>query len=230
MSRRDDVEDVLRSPPTVHAGPEGNFAPGGVWATERSAYAWVADVLPERATTLETGLGVSTVLLMKWATSHTCVVPFQFEIDRLRAYCRERHIDDLGLEVLLGDSAAILPLWQGGEVDLVVIDGGHGFPTAILDWFYACAHLRQGGFLLLDDIDLPSVELGLVSFLRADPRWEIVAETKKWIGLRRCGTGSLSEQWTEQPFLARPIVKSERNGGRDMVRATRSAVRRWIRG
>jgi hypothetical protein len=86
----------------------------------------------------------------------------------------------------------------------VFVDGGHGFPASIIDWYYAAGRLRDGGVVVLDDIQLASVRLGLFEFLDADPRWEPVAKTWKWAGIVRRGSGPLAEDWDAQPFLNGP--------------------------
>jgi len=39
----------------------------------------------------------------------------------------------------------------------VLIDGAHGFPYPILDWWYVAPHVKVGGHVLLDDAYLPAV-------------------------------------------------------------------------
>ena len=56
-ARRDVIEQVLADPPQVHPG-----APSGVFRASGSCYEWLADVCRPGLRTLETGIGVSTVL------------------------------------------------------------------------------------------------------------------------------------------------------------------------
>jgi hypothetical protein len=51
------------------------------------------------------------------------------------------------------------PPWPGtGELDLVFIDGSHGYPLPVIDWFYGAGLFRRGGVVVLDDVQLPQVE------------------------------------------------------------------------
>jgi hypothetical protein len=195
-ARQDDIETVLADPPQVHYG-----APSGVWATDRSCYEFIATELPaEGAATLETGCGISTVLLAMWSAEHVCVVPSPAEADACRRYLEERgHPDRVTFEV--GWSDEVLPHLTGPALDLVLVDGGHGFPAPIVDWYYAASRLREGGVVILDDLQLPQVRLGLPEFLAADPRWESVEATSKWAAYRRLTAGSLREEWRSQTFL-----------------------------
>ena len=82
--RQADIETVLADPPQVHYG-----APEGVFGTDRSCYEFIATALPEEGgRTLETGCGISTVLLAKWAAEHICVVKDAAEVDACREYLR----------------------------------------------------------------------------------------------------------------------------------------------
>jgi len=219
VSRFDEIDAALADLAPVHEN-----APGGVWHTEQDLYRWIAEVLPEGGRTLETGLGVSTVLFAKWSSAHTCIVPVQSEVDAVVKYCAERDIDLSHVEFIVESSVDALPRWKGDERDLLLVDGLHGFPAAIVDWFYGSGHVRQQGFVAIDDIKLASVSLGLLDFLRVDPRWEVLTETRKWIGLRRLSSGPLPENWTKQPFLRTP-TRSDRFPA--AVRPGLRAAHRW---
>ncbi|MCA2211355.1 class I SAM-dependent methyltransferase [Jidongwangia harbinensis] len=198
------VEQVLADPPNVHfADPVyGLVPPGGVWRTRRSCYEFLAAQCGAGSRTLETGLGISTALFTMWGCVHTCVVPWRIEADRLRGYLAERQVDDGPLRVEVGYSHEVLPALEPTPLDLVLIDGGHGFPMAMLDWFYAGGRLVTGGVLVLDDLHLPSVTAGLVDFLDRDPRWVELHRTDKWAAWRRESAGTLAEEWTDQPFFS----------------------------
>lgn len=198
--RRRQIEVAFADPPQPH--PE---APRGVWRTERWCYEFIADHLPPQATTLETGCGISTVLFAQWSTQHVCVVPFASEEELTRAWLDARGLPHDHVRFEIGWSDDLLPRLEIEPLDLVLIDGGHGFPSPILDWYYACASLRRGGLAILDDINLQQVSTGLSGFLAADPRWERVDSTSKWVAYRRTSPlGHLREEWVDQPFLGGP--------------------------
>lgn len=191
---------VMNDPPAVHEA-----APRGVWRTAPSCYEFLADMTPRDAVTLETGLGMSTVLFSLWSRHHVCVVSSDDEVDRLRRYADEHALDLTSVHFQVGSSDQLLPLLQIEPVDLYFIDGGHGFPQPSIDWYYGSMLLRPGGVVVVDDIQLPSVNDYLVRFLRADDRWHAVGgDGYKWIGFRKEGNFSVREEWTEQAFLGRP--------------------------
>jgi len=199
VSGRAIVERLLADPPRVHPGAPDEF---GVWLTERECYELIASRCPPRARTLETGLGVSTALFLGLGAAHICVVPSDAEVETLRRYCEEHAIPTDGLRVELGRSEDVLPRLESEALDVVLIDGAHGFPTPMIDWFYGAGRLRRGGVVVVDDLQLPAVAI-MADFLDADPRWEPVGRTAKWAAFERLSEGPLAEDWYVQPFLTR---------------------------
>jgi predicted O-methyltransferase YrrM len=202
------VARLLADPPRVH---EELYAPPelGVWLTERECYEFIADRIGPGARTLETGLGVSTALFLALGADHTCVVPSQSQVDILRRYCDDQAIPVHRLRVELGRSEDVLPTLHAEPLDLLFLDGSHGFPTPMIDWFYAGRLLRRGGALVLDDRQLPAVAI-VVAYLDADPRWRALQRTQKWAAFERLTDGDLAEDWYDQPFFPSPAAPWQR--------------------
>ncbi len=195
------VDSILANAPQVHPGAVS--AQGEVWSTERDCYAFLAEHCGPGSRTLETGLGVSTVLFAAWGTEHICVVPDAEQVQRCLDYCRDNGIDTQKLGFELARSDESLPGLDLPALDAVLVDGGHGFPSTIIDWYYAGSRLRRGGVIVFDDVQLPQVELGLLPFLDADPRWKQLAITEKWVAYRKEREGPLYDHHLDQPFLHR---------------------------
>lgn len=230
------IDEVLADPPVVHYMSEADFVQSrqsGVWSTDRSCYEFLAERCAADSDTLETGSGVSTVLFAAWGTNHTVVTPGPQEAKAIEDYCRQRHIatDRLTFEVSTSDVA--LPRRRPDPLDLVLIDGGHGFPTPLLDWYYAGGCLRKGGTLVVDDLQLPAVKV-LNDFLSRDGRWLAVGGNGKWVAYERRSEGPLGEDWFLQPFfdgpplptLSGPIELKLRSGLARARRRARSALDR----
>ena len=192
------IERLLADPPMVHE-LEGPGSELGVWSTEASCYTFLAGRCRAGSATLETGLGLSTALFASLGTHHICVTPSSGEVDRLRAYCDERGIPLEGVRFVTGPSSEVLPRLDASDLDVVLLDGGHGFPTAVLDWYYACVRLRRGGVVVLDDRRLPAVA-ALVRFLRRHPSWKALEATPKWIAFERVDDRPLEQDFWEQPW------------------------------
>lgn len=194
------VKEVLAAPPQVHQG-----APSGVWQTHDDCYRFLARSCQEGMRTLETGLGISTVLFAAWGTEHTCVVQSRDEVEAAKRYIGDRGWSCERIVFLVGSTAEVLPAWEPpAPFDLFLIDACHGFPFPALDWFYGARWLRSGGLLVFDDMQIPAVAHTLGWFLDADPRWEEVERNKRWAAYRRLTEGPLDEEWTEQLFLGDP--------------------------
>lgn len=203
----------MSDPPQVHAMDGEHLADTrlGVYSTSRRCYELMAEVCTSESATLETGCGISTVLLTRIGTTHTSVVGFGTEADRMRQHLDSRAVVHDRTTFSIGWSDEVLPRLPDTPLDLVLIDGGHGFPTPIIDWYYSAGRLRQGGLLVIDDVHLPAVEM-LVGILDKDPRWTTVESGGKWVAFRRESTGALREDWFRQPHLQirRPLVQRAR--------------------
>lgn len=201
--RLDLLATIMADPPVVHAMDYSEKPLLGVWSTDIDCYEFMARHCQAGHRTLETGSGLSTVLLAAWGARHTCVTPSSAEAERIRDYCQRKHFDTSSLTFAVGPSEEMLPRATPEPLDLVLIDGNHGYPAPILDWFYAGRRLRRGGILLVDDTQLPAVG-DLVRFIDADPRWERLARSEKWAAWRRLEEGDLVEDWVDQSFYAAP--------------------------
>ncbi len=121
----------------------------------------------------------------------------------------------------------MLPTLDPGPLDLVMVDGCHGFPFPQLDWYYAAAHLVDGGILIVDDSSSRR-PYELRRYLEDDPRWERLHVGSQWVAFKRLGQGSLDEEWTEQTFH-RPVALRVQ-AARRQARGTLGRLRKKLRG
>jgi Methyltransferase domain len=160
------VTDVLRrSPPGLHGGRE-------FWGLAWEALEWLEQNVTEGMATLETGAGASTIVFASRGAAHVAVTPEPEEEERIRRACREREIDDSRLTFNIGRSQDVLPALPARDLDLVLVDGAHGFPYPVLDWWHLAPRLKKGGRMLLDDAYLPGVA-AVVDFVRSSDAWEL---------------------------------------------------------
>jgi hypothetical protein len=137
-------------PPPLHA--TGAVCAGLHWA----ALEWLEKTVRPGWATLETGAGLSTIVFAAGGTEHESVTPSADEAERIR----------------IGPSHEVLPRWQPRPLDLVLLDGAHGFPYPIIDWWHLAPHLKAGGLLVLDDAYMGAVRR-LLEFLRSRPSWKV---------------------------------------------------------
>lgn len=153
-------------PPSLHA--TGAVCGGLHWA----ALEWLERTVQPGWATLETGAGLSTLVFASRGAVHEAVTPSQDEADRIRADAAQRGISLDNVTFRIASSHEELPRWEPRALDLVLLDGAHGFPYPILDWWYVAPHLRENAYLVLDDAYMDAVAR-LVEFLRSRPAWRV---------------------------------------------------------
>jgi hypothetical protein len=189
------LNDLLKDPPRPHEGM--------VMGLTEAALAFIYENINDECNTLETGCGLSTVVFALTGSRHTVIAPAPSEFEITKTYCRERGIPTGQIDFIAEPSQKVLPALELPPLDLVLIDGGHGFPTPYLDWFYTTGKLKKGGFLIVDDVWLWSCEI-LRDFLNEQPEWEFVAEYNgRTTIFRKLENGSEWLEWTQQPRVAR---------------------------
>jgi hypothetical protein len=192
-----DLETLLLHPPLLHASRIG--APVS-WRASDRLLRYLDTTLKKGDVTLETGAGVSTLVFAMKRCNHTVVVPDQAQVDRIVGWCEANRVSPDCLTFQVSPSEVILPSLVPEPLDLVLIDGAHGFPMPLLDWFYAGRRVRTGGVLVVDDVRMWSVRI-LYEFLSKEPQWRIESKTTfDFFVARRVGEGPLGE-WLEQPYL-----------------------------
>jgi precorrin-6B methylase 2 len=192
------VTAALRAaPPGLHgAGDE-------YWGLAWAALDWLEQNVEPGMATLETGAGSSTIVFAARGAKHVAVTPDPAEEERIRAACRELGVDDASVSFVLGSSHEALPAWDGGPLDLALIDGAHGFPYPILDWWHLAPRVRIGGRMVVDDAYMPAVG-ALVDALRASPAWEL----EQAVGHRTVVVRKLADELPDFDW------RGERIGGR----------------
>jgi precorrin-6B methylase 2 len=115
----------------------------------------------------ETGCGGSTIVLSHASDRHTA-----FAIDG-----KDRTIAELQMQKDLragkvsfveGETKDTLPQYRfEGELDLVLLDGPHAYPLPQIELAYLFPWIRLGGWLVVDDIQIPSV-YEMFDFLREE--------------------------------------------------------------
>jgi hypothetical protein len=92
--------------------------------------------------------------------------------------------------------------WIPEPLDLVLIDGGHGFPTPFIDWFYTAGSIRVGGVVVIDDAHLWTGAV-LKEFLLAEPEWRLTGpRSPKTAAFTKTADYIPWKEWTQQPYVA----------------------------
>jgi hypothetical protein len=133
------------------------------------------------ARSAETGTGRSTVLLSNLSQSHVVFTKDDRgdgdSLDRVRS---SPLFVSTAVDFVIGRTQLTIPSYRFQEaLDLVFIDGPHGFPFPVLEYYYLYPHVRPGGLLIVDDIQIPSIRF-MFRFLSGDDMWrldEVVGNT-----------------------------------------------------
>lgn len=159
--------ELQAQPPFLHGENE-------YWGLEWKALAWLEKTVQAGMATLETGAGASTIVFAASGAEHQVVTAAAEEEAKIRAECERRGVSSERVRFDIGLSHEVLPRLEPRALDLALIDGAHGFPYPVLDWWYVAPQLKVGGLIVLDDAYMAPVGL-LVDWLESSSAWRIEA-------------------------------------------------------
>jgi len=167
----------------------------------------------------ETGCGGSTIVLSHTSGHHTA---FAIEGDD-RTITELRGRADLRADKVVfveGETKDTLPGYRfEDELDLVLLDGPHAYPLPQVEFAYLFPQIRLGGWLVLDDIQIPSV-YELFGFLRKESSVTLEEVAVRTAFFRRTGAvESGPDGWPLQGMNRRTLWRySWRDRLRGLVR------------
>jgi hypothetical protein len=166
--------------------------------------------------TAETGCGGSTIVLSHASGYHTA---FAIEGENRTITGLRNHPDLRGDHVhfVEGETRDTLRRHQfQGELDLVLLDGPHAYPMPQLEFAYLFPWLRIGGWLVIDDLQIPSVH-ELFRFLRHERSVELQEVAVRTAFFHRVAQSDAGpDGWERQGMNRRAIW---RYSWRDRLRA-----------
>lgn len=158
----------------------------------------------------ETGCGLSTIILSQACSHHT-----SFTISEGNSASKvqsEALFRSEKVEFIFGPSQRTLPLHAFNRpLNLVLIDGAHGWPFPELDYYHFYPHILPGGTLIIDDIHIPTIAR-LCEVLRDDSMWEHVADVRYTSFFRRTSAplfNPTGDGWWQQNFNKRRFANPE---------------------
>ncbi|MGA2136144.1 MAG: class I SAM-dependent methyltransferase [Bryobacteraceae bacterium] len=156
---------------------------------------------------VETGCGGSTIVLSHASEHH---IAFAIEGDDHTISELRRQTDFRNANVIFveGQTKDTLPGYRFDDaVDFVLLDGPHAYPLAQIEFAYLFPQLRVGGWLVLDDIQIPSVH-ELFRFLRKEPYLVLEEIALRTAFFRRIGTFEGGpDGWASQGINAHAIFR-----------------------
>jgi hypothetical protein len=197
------IDQLIAQPPSLHSA-------GGAltsrWKLQDADLRYLDGLLEPGMRTLETGAGLSTVVFALKGTDHTCIVPDQELVDRIKSFCGESAIPHANIDFVVERSEQALPRLTGQDYDFALIDGRHGFPAPFIDCYYVAGLLKVGGAMMIDDLHIWTIEL-LVDYLRSDANWQLGRETWHTATFVKRTHDGLRDEWTRQPFVVKRSLR-----------------------
>jgi predicted O-methyltransferase YrrM len=191
------IHDLLNEPPKVHSDSSGNLTS---WQLNDDVLYFIDKNIDSTSHTLETGAGISTILFAIKYSHHICVVPDNYQVQRIKEYCIDTGIPIDHVKFETGVSEQVLPQSAKQDFDLVLIDGRHAFPTPFIDWYYTTPNLKIGGIVVIDDTHLWTGKV-LKQFLLSEGEWQLIKNFSRSAAFAKLKEGSHEKEWINQPFV-----------------------------
>lgn len=129
---------------------------------------YALDVNKDGPVVIETGAGLSTLIFLASGAKKVISIAPDYSLkDRMLEWCNKNGLSTENLDFVIDYSEIALPnivLQKDPFVDMVLIDGGHGWPTVFVDFCYGNYALKKGGIIAIDDNQLYSIS-EIVNFL-----------------------------------------------------------------
>jgi len=121
---------------------------------------------------VETGSGKTTLLLSQISARHTV---FAIDLDDSISQVRNSpHFNGATTSYVEGPTQRTLSKHQWTDLNqLVLIDGPHGYPFPDLEYFYLYPTIAPGGLLIIDDIQIPSIQR-MFEIIQAEDMFELI--------------------------------------------------------
>jgi len=180
--------------PLFHGGADNPQT----WGSGFDVLRFIRDNVTPDMATLETGCGYSTVTFASVGNDHTTVMFDENEIVGVRNFCDVNLISLDNVKFRCGPSVDVLLTLDQTPLDLVYIDGAHGFPHPCIDWYHTEKRLRIGGRMLIDDVRIPTCRI-LHDFLMQETRcWKFERYLGDTSVFRKIAVTPNSSDWAPQ--------------------------------
>jgi Methyltransferase domain len=195
--RNDVIEQLITDPPKLHFWKD-KWRAGGLFEPQLRMIEKLVGTASPDLRVVETGAGLSTLFFMALGASVTSFFTFDDLRDRIESAIQQYDLPRDKWSYRMGMSEFTLPIFLNENPDLpcdgVLIDGGHMVHTAFVDFTYGYAMLKEGGYIFLDDLQMPSVNV-LYRLMKASKFVEEVGVEKKTAAFRKVRDARLPGPW-----------------------------------
>ncbi|MDR0994246.1 MAG: class I SAM-dependent methyltransferase [Verrucomicrobiota bacterium] len=113
------------------------------------------------------------------------------------------------VEFIEGPTQKTVPAYSfGPPLQMIMLDGPHGFPFPVLEYYSFYPHLASGGVLIVDDIDIPSI-YDMYQFLKKDAMFDLLEVVHTTAFFRRTDApvfDPLADGWWLQGYNRRKKI------------------------
>jgi hypothetical protein len=170
----------------------------------------------------ETGVGKSTLLFSHLSAHHTVFALDDTGSSNSLQQVRESPLlNSANVTFVVGPTQQTLPQHAFGHhrLQLVLLDGPHGYPSPELEYYFFLRHLDEDAVLVIDDIHIPTI-FRLFSFMKEEAMFDYLGRVSTTAFFRRNAASlvdPLGDNWWLQNFNRRrfPIRRLDRT--RDLV-------------
>ncbi len=162
----------------------------------------------------ETGCGKTTLLLSHLSQQHTVFTLKSYGDIPCASYenvVASELFQAASTGFVLGPTQLTLPAYSFTDpYQFVLLDGPHGFPFPALEYYYFYPHLEEGGFLVVDDVHIPSVAM-LSDFLQQDEMFRFAEQVENTVIFRRTAApvfNPTGDDWWLQGYNKKALSQS----------------------
>jgi hypothetical protein len=209
------AKNLFADPPLLHSWDEGKtWNTGGFTGTDLEWLHNLAQATPDSAIA-ETGAGCSTLALMLSKPQLLLTVSDDAALNsRIRHTAKDYGVDLDKWICHEGKSEDVLfdlsHAQDAPKFDFALIDGGHGWPTVFLDFFFLNRMMKAGSILILDDVQLYSVgELARFLTRQWDWNWVSTGPSEKTIAVQKMTAAPYFPDWGGQPYIVEESKKQK---------------------
>lgn len=150
---------------------------------------------------VETGSGRTTLLFSYLSADH--IVFAKDDGRSISQVKRSNLFNPKNVTFIEGPSQRTLPQYNlSHKVQIALIDGPHGYPFPDLEYYYLYPITEEGGLLLLDDIQIPSISR-MYEIIKAGDMFDLLEVVDHMAFFRRSGASlidPLSDSWWLQGY------------------------------
>lgn len=177
---------------------------GESWSLGHESLECIHSRVTNKSTTIETGIGYSTLVFAACSGNHTVCFPVADVERKLRSYAVEFGVSFDNTKFLVGQSQFTLPKLST-ELDFSLIDGDHSFPIPVIDFYYIGMLTAIGGLILVDDMTIRAV-MDIYEYVSTSPHWRIIKSLDYGRALLIQKVSDFSQDWFGlQPYNYRVV-------------------------